>query len=209
MVADAMQSRLGRDPDDGVGRAERRDSCGQHDPGDDDQHDAARRARANNQRHHDGGRRDDEGPKSAVERPHVAGHRDLLSQLRYARYKASHSTAHANIGVYHGSHSVVLRKACAKAETPAARMRASASTRTASGRYRRSVRGRPLRLRFRRDESSRCSETVLLPELGRFADLPEGETVTIEATRSTPATMTFRVRAARSMAGWWSGERDA
>jgi Cu+-exporting ATPase len=51
--------------------------------------------------------------------------------------------------------------------------------------------GGPLRLRFRRDESSRCSETVLLPELGRFADLPEGETVTIECGTLAPGDYDF------------------
>ena len=49
----------------------------------------------------------------------------------------------------------------------------------------------PLRLRFRRDESVRCSETVLLPELGRFADLPEGETVTIDCGTLEPGEYDF------------------
>ena len=40
--------------------------------------------------------------------------------------------------------------------------------------------GVPLRLRFRREEAGPCSESVLLPELGRFAELPEGETVVID-----------------------------
>lgn len=51
--------------------------------------------------------------------------------------------------------------------------------------------GMPLRLRFRRDESSRCSETVLLPELGRFADLPERETVTIDCGPLEPGEYDF------------------
>ena len=49
----------------------------------------------------------------------------------------------------------------------------------------------PLRLRFRRDESAPCSETVLLPELGRFADLPEGETVTIDCGTLEPGEYDF------------------
>ena len=49
----------------------------------------------------------------------------------------------------------------------------------------------PLRLLFRRDESARCSETVLLPELGRFADVPEGETVTIDCGMLEPGEYDF------------------
>lgn len=40
--------------------------------------------------------------------------------------------------------------------------------------------GEPVRLRFRRKESGPCSASVLLPQLGRFAELPEGETVVVE-----------------------------
>ena len=40
--------------------------------------------------------------------------------------------------------------------------------------------GVPVRLTFRREESGSCSDTVLLPQLGRFAELPEGQDVSIE-----------------------------
>src|SRR5512133_1493602 len=81
-IADAMQSaRPGRDPDDGVGRAKRRDSCGQHDPGDDEQDDATDRARAEKERHQDGDRRDDERQEPAIKNPHVRGHDDHAPRL--------------------------------------------------------------------------------------------------------------------------------
>ena len=40
--------------------------------------------------------------------------------------------------------------------------------------------GVPVRLRFRRVEGGRCSDTVLIPDLGRYAELPERETVNID-----------------------------
>jgi hypothetical protein len=67
-MGDAMQSRIGRDPDDGVGRAERRHGCDEHDPGDDEQDDAAECARAEESTPRDGGRRDGERPKSPISR---------------------------------------------------------------------------------------------------------------------------------------------
>ena len=42
--------------------------------------------------------------------------------------------------------------------------------------------GRPVRLRFTRQESSSCSETVLFPDFSRSARLPEGEEVAVEFT---------------------------
>lgn len=42
--------------------------------------------------------------------------------------------------------------------------------------------GRPVRLTFTRQESSTCSEQVLLPDLNQHALLPEGEQVTMEFT---------------------------
>ena len=51
--------------------------------------------------------------------------------------------------------------------------------------------GSPIRLRFRREESLPCSDTILLPELGRFAELPEGETVAIECGPLTPGDYEF------------------
>lgn len=41
-------------------------------------------------------------------------------------------------------------------------------------------RGKPVRLNFRREETSSCSEMVLLPDFNRSAQLPEGETVAVE-----------------------------
>ncbi|MCL4561688.1 MAG: cupredoxin domain-containing protein [Chloroflexi bacterium] len=42
--------------------------------------------------------------------------------------------------------------------------------------------GQPLRMRFTRQESSSCSETVLFPDFNRSAKLPEGEEVVVEFT---------------------------
>lgn len=40
--------------------------------------------------------------------------------------------------------------------------------------------GRPVRLKFVRQESASCSEMVLLPAFNKSANLPEGETVSLE-----------------------------
>jgi plastocyanin domain-containing protein len=40
--------------------------------------------------------------------------------------------------------------------------------------------GVPVQLRFRREEGGPFSDTVLFPELGRFAELPEGRTVVLD-----------------------------
>jgi len=40
--------------------------------------------------------------------------------------------------------------------------------------------GKPARLNFRREESSSCSEMVLLPDFGKSAHLPQGKTVPLE-----------------------------
>ncbi len=42
--------------------------------------------------------------------------------------------------------------------------------------------GRPVRLTFTRQESSACSEKVLVPDFNQNALLPEGEQVTLEFT---------------------------
>jgi plastocyanin domain-containing protein len=42
--------------------------------------------------------------------------------------------------------------------------------------------GQPLRMRFTRQESSSCSETVLFPDFNQSAKLPEGQEVLIEFT---------------------------
>ena len=41
-------------------------------------------------------------------------------------------------------------------------------------------RGKPARLNFRREESASCSEMVLLPDFGKSAKLPQGQTVPVE-----------------------------
>ncbi|MCL1693620.1 MAG: cupredoxin domain-containing protein [Actinomycetia bacterium] len=51
--------------------------------------------------------------------------------------------------------------------------------------------GRPVRLMFNRQESSPCSEKVALDAFGVSADLPEGETVPIEFTPTTPGDYEF------------------
>ena len=52
--------------------------------------------------------------------------------------------------------------------------------------------GRPVRLRFTRQESSSCSETVLFPDFSRSARLPEGEEVSIEFTPDKPGEYGFQ-----------------
>jgi plastocyanin domain-containing protein len=52
-------------------------------------------------------------------------------------------------------------------------------------------RGKPARLNFRREESASCSEMVLLPDFGKSARLPEGETVPIEFMPDKPGEFEF------------------
>ena len=42
--------------------------------------------------------------------------------------------------------------------------------------------GQPVRMRFTRQESSSCSETVLFPDFNQSAKLPEGQEVLVEFT---------------------------
>ncbi len=42
--------------------------------------------------------------------------------------------------------------------------------------------GQPVRLRFTRQESSACTETVLFPDFNKSARLPEGKEVAVELT---------------------------
>jgi plastocyanin domain-containing protein len=42
--------------------------------------------------------------------------------------------------------------------------------------------GKPVRLHFNRQESAMCSEMVVFDQINQSANLPEGETVTIEFT---------------------------
>lgn len=51
--------------------------------------------------------------------------------------------------------------------------------------------GRPVRLNFRREESSGCSDTVLLADFGKSAALPEGETVPVEFLPESPGEHQF------------------
>ena len=51
--------------------------------------------------------------------------------------------------------------------------------------------GTPVRLTFRREESDPCSDAVLLPELGRFAELPEGRSVSIDCGILEPGEYEF------------------
>lgn len=51
--------------------------------------------------------------------------------------------------------------------------------------------GRPVRLIFRREETSSCSEVVVLPDFKKSAQLPEGETVPVEFLPDKPGTHEF------------------
>lgn len=52
--------------------------------------------------------------------------------------------------------------------------------------------GAPVRLNFTRLESSLCSEMVLFDGLERSAELPEGETVSVEFTPNAPGEIPFQ-----------------
>jgi plastocyanin domain-containing protein len=51
--------------------------------------------------------------------------------------------------------------------------------------------GKPVRLSFRREETAACSERVLLPDFGRQAELPAGETIPVEFTPEQPGEYEF------------------
>ena len=53
-------------------------------------------------------------------------------------------------------------------------------------------RGKPVRLLFNRQESSMCSEMVVLDSIGKSAKLPEGETVAIEFTPQEAGEIPFQ-----------------
>jgi plastocyanin domain-containing protein len=53
-------------------------------------------------------------------------------------------------------------------------------------------RGKPVRLLFNRQESSMCSEMVVIDKINRSAMLPEGETVTIEFTPDEAGEIPFQ-----------------
>jgi len=52
--------------------------------------------------------------------------------------------------------------------------------------------GQPLRMHFTRQESSTCSEMVLLPDFNQSAKLPEGQEVTVEFTPDKPGEYGFQ-----------------
>ena len=52
-------------------------------------------------------------------------------------------------------------------------------------------RGRPVRLVFRREETTACSETVLIDAFGKSATLPEGKPVAIELMPAEPGEFPF------------------
>ena len=51
--------------------------------------------------------------------------------------------------------------------------------------------GTPSRLNFRREESAACTEMVVFPDFDRAAQLPEGETVTIDLPPKEPGEYQF------------------
>ena len=52
--------------------------------------------------------------------------------------------------------------------------------------------GKPVRLSFVRQESAACSEMVLIPDFGKSAHLPEGETVSLEFLPREPGEHEFQ-----------------
>lgn len=52
--------------------------------------------------------------------------------------------------------------------------------------------GQPLRMRFTRQESSSCSETVTFPDFNKSAKLPEGQEVIVEFTPEKPGEYGFQ-----------------
>ncbi|NLG68311.1 MAG: cupredoxin domain-containing protein [Firmicutes bacterium] len=48
--------------------------------------------------------------------------------------------------------------------------------------------GKPVRLKFRREETSSCSEMVIFPDFGKSAQLPSGQVVSIELMPKEPGT---------------------
>ena len=53
-------------------------------------------------------------------------------------------------------------------------------------------RGKPVRLHFTRQESSLCSEMVVFDRIHQSAQLPEGETVTLEFTPDVAGEIPFQ-----------------
>jgi plastocyanin domain-containing protein len=51
--------------------------------------------------------------------------------------------------------------------------------------------GKPVRLRFRREETASCSEKVIFADFGKSAELPTGETVSVEFVPTEPGEYDF------------------
>ncbi|MFQ5347856.1 MAG: cupredoxin domain-containing protein [Rhodothalassiaceae bacterium] len=51
--------------------------------------------------------------------------------------------------------------------------------------------GKPVRLRFRREETSPCSEKVVFADFGKSAELPEGQIVPVEFLPEKPGAYEF------------------
>ncbi len=51
--------------------------------------------------------------------------------------------------------------------------------------------GKPVRLNFRREETASCSEMVVLPDFDKSAQLPTGETVSVEFVPEVPGEFEF------------------
>jgi plastocyanin domain-containing protein len=51
--------------------------------------------------------------------------------------------------------------------------------------------GRPVRLNFRREETASCSDKVIFADFGKSADLPTGETVSVELLPREPGEYAF------------------
>ncbi len=51
--------------------------------------------------------------------------------------------------------------------------------------------GKPVRLNFRREETASCSEKVIFADFNKSADLPTGETVSIEFVPDKPGEYEF------------------
>lgn len=51
--------------------------------------------------------------------------------------------------------------------------------------------GKPVRLNFRREETAVCSEKVIFAAFGKSADLPTGETVSVELLPKEPGEFEF------------------
>ena len=51
--------------------------------------------------------------------------------------------------------------------------------------------GRPVRLNFRREETASCSDKVIFADFNKSADLPTGQTVSVELLPKAPGEFGF------------------